>query len=218
MGGPLLTLDAQVFVEELSAKRTPVVAWECDKVGVEVAGGTAKLSAHRHSLQLLQLLFEAVGKHLDFLAQACGRRWLAVCLCQHWNVVPFGGMFVEPCNHIFKHGDKHTLGSVSHCHWHGGVVDILRGESEVDKFLVLLQSELVELLFQEIFHSLHVVICHALNVFDALCVVNAEVAVNVAKFFLRFRSHAFELWQRNLAKGDKIFHLHIHTIANKGVL
>ena len=64
----------------------PVAVGESHAVGVEIARSTTKLPAHRHLLQQLYLLLQAVGKHTDFLAQACRRRRLSMGFGKHWNV------------------------------------------------------------------------------------------------------------------------------------
>ena len=80
-------------------------------------------------------------------------------------------------------------------------------------FFIFFESERIEVLFEEIFNGLHVVVRHAFDFFDAHGVLNAEIAVDVAKFFSDRGVYAGEGGQRNLAKGDKVFYFHAHAVA-----
>ena len=75
----------------------------------------------------------------------------------------------------------------------------------------------VEALLEEVFHGLHVVVGHGLDVFHALRVGLGEVAVDVAQLAELGAVNPLELGQRNFAQGDEILHLHIHAVANEGV-
>ena len=92
---------------------------------------------------------------------------------------------------------------------HGGVVDILRGEAEVDELLEVGQAHLVEFMFEEVLHGLHVVVGGLLYLLDGEGVVVGEMTVDIAQG-LGLAGHGgqrrtlpFEL----LAQGNEIFHL-----------
>lgn len=89
-------------------------------------------------------------------------------------------------------------------------------QSEVDEFLVLLQSaQLVKLFLQEVFHGLYVVVGHAFDVLDALSVGFREVAVDVSQGFEDTFVHALQLGQRQLAEGDEVLHFHPYAVSHQ---
>ena len=151
-------------------------------VGVEVACGATKLGGHLAGLQLLELLGEAIHKHHDLLAQACGRSRLTVGLGQHGHVFPLIGILLQLVDELFHLRIVHLFKRFLNGKGHAGVVDILRGEAEMDKLLVSLEpANLVELLLNEILHGLDVVVGNLLNILHVLCRLLVEGAVDVAQ-------------------------------------
>ena len=184
-------------------------------VGVEIAGGAAELTRERGCGEKFALLGDAVGEHLEFLAQACGRGGLAVGAGQHGHVLPFLGEGVDFVAQLLKGGHVDVLQRVEHRHRHRGVVDVLRGEAKVYEFLEPVEAHGVELLFQEIFHGLDVVIGRGLDFLDARGVGQGKVMIDVAELFQRRGGHVLELRQGNLAQGDEILDLDLHAVADK---
>ena len=88
----------------------------------------------------------------------------------------------------------------------------------MDELLVGLEAtNLVELFLDEVFHSLDIVVRHHFDVFDALCILFCEVAIDVAKLLVADRN-ALQLWQRQMNECDEVLHLNADTITNKSVL
>ncbi len=165
LGRPLL---AEVFVKELVGEGAPVYIGESRAVGVEIARGAAELAAHRHLPESLHLLAKAVGEHFDFLPESRRACRLPVCLRKHRDGGPFAGHALKCLNQLVDARGKHLVDSLFKAHRHGRVVDVLRRKPEVDKLLVLLEAEAVELFFEEIFDSLDVMVGHAFDVLDSL--------------------------------------------------
>ena len=86
----------------------------------------------------------------------------------------------------------------------------------MDEFLIVLHTtQLIKLFFQEILHSLHIMVRHALNILDALCVGFGEVTVNVSQGFENALIHPFQLRQRQLTQRDKVFYFNLYTVFNQ---
>ena len=135
LGGPLFAFQTEFLAHELIAKRLPVILGISNVVGVVVACGTAKLGCHLASLQLVQLLGQTIDIHHHLLAQTSGRSGLSMCLCQHGDVFPLISILFELCNE-FLH-----LRVIDFCQRlldgerHRCIVDVLTGQSKVNKFL-----------------------------------------------------------------------------------
>ena len=56
-------------------------------------------------------------------------------------------------------------------------------------------AEHVNLLLDEVFHGLHVVVGHRIDVLHALCILLGKPAVDVAQRFKQAVVEAFQLWQ-----------------------
>ena len=83
-------------------------------VSVVVACGAAKLGCHLTSLELCELLCEAIYKHHDLLAQTCGRGRLSVGLCQHGHVLPLVSILLQLCYQLLHQRAVHVLQRLLH--------------------------------------------------------------------------------------------------------
>ena len=88
----------------------------------------------------------------------------------------------------------------------------------MDELLEVSQTHLVEPAFEEIFHSLHVVVGDLLYVLDSLCVVVGEVAVDVAQR-LGVVSHTLAVicfpltaFHQFCGESDEILHLYADAV------
>ncbi len=79
-------------------------------------------------------------------------------------------------------------------------------------------AHLVELFLDIVFHGLHVVVGHFLNILHALGTLLIEVAVNIAQSLKLTMVEVLQLGQRQLTKGNEIFYLNTDAIAYQGVL
>ena len=188
-------------------------------MSVQVTCCTTKLTAARNCLQLLQLLFKTVSKHLYFLTQACGRCGLTVSLCKHSNILPFLSEIIKLVNHILQQGDVNYLCSILNHQGERSVVDVLRSKTEVHKLLILIQTtDSVKFLFDEVFNCLNVVICNAFNILYTLSILQREVLINFSKLGEKRTINTNQLGQGKFAKRNVIFNFNTHTILHQRIL
>ena len=105
-------------------------------VGVEVAGSTAELGSEGHIAQGAQLLLQTVDVDHHLLAKACGRCRLSVSAGEHGHVAPLLGVVVKLLNKLLQQGDVDIVDCLLEREGHSGVVDVLRGEPEVNEIEV----------------------------------------------------------------------------------
>ena len=67
-------------------------------MGVEVAGGSAKLACEGKAVEKLKLLAKAFAKYPPFLAQSGRGGSLAVGAGKHGQSVPLGGLRLQAVN------------------------------------------------------------------------------------------------------------------------
>ncbi len=95
----------------------------------------------------------------------------------------------------------------------------------MDELLPTGYSKSLEVVFDEIFNGLDIVVGDLLDVLHFLGVFRSHRLIEPTQAGEQlFASHSStfteisELRQRNLAQGDEIFHLHTYTVANQGEL
>ena len=182
-------------------------------MGVEVAGRAAELAADCHFVHRRELCAQAVGEDADLLAQARGRRRLAVGLGEHGNPGPLVGELLEDFDHLDEFRAVDVGDGLLDRHRNRCVVDVLRGQAEVDKLFILFEAEDVELLLEEIFDGFDVVVGDRFDLLDARGVGEREVFVNRAQRVENAVVDSGELRQRNFAQSDEIFDLDAHAVA-----
>ena len=139
-------------------------------------------------------------------------------LGQHGHVGPLLGQGPELVDELLQLGIVDILERLLEREGHAGVVDVLRGEAEVDELLEVVESAyLVEFLLDEVFHRLHVVVGHLLDVLHALGLLLSEVAVDVAQAFEQLVVEPHQLGQGKLAQRDEVFYLHSHAVTDEGI-
>ena len=88
----------------------------------------------------------------------------------------------------------------------------------MDKLLVSLQTaDFVKLLFDEIFHSLHVVVGHRLDFLHATGISLRESDVNVAQTPEQCMVETYQLRQRQLAQSDEVLDFHAYPVTDKRI-
>ena len=102
---------------------------------------------------------------------------------------------------------------------HAGVVDILRGETEVYELFGLSgkTAERTDFLLNEILDSLDVVVGHLLDVLHTLGVLDRELTIDVTQGFKQAVVEILKLGKRELAERNKVFDFYTHTITYQGV-
>jgi len=205
--------QSQFLGYKLVAKCFPVILRIGHMVGVVITRGPPKLGRYRTSLQHSQLAFQAIDKHVDFLAQARRRGRLSVCLGQHRDVCPFFGISTQLGYQFFQLRIIHLLQGLFYRQRDRRIVNILRSKAKVNELLVVIHpAKGVKLFFQEIFHSLHIVVGHAFNVFDALRICFRKITVNVSQGLKDSLVYTSQLRQRQFAQSDKVLHFHLYAI------
>ena len=134
-------------------------------------------------------------------------------LGEHRHVLPLLGISLELVDELLDLGIIDLQERLLDGQGHARVVDVLRGESEMDKLLVGIQSaDGVKLLLDEILHGLDVMVGHLLDVLHTGGILLREVAVDAAKTVEEGRVEALELRQGELHERDKVFDFHADAI------
>ena len=217
LGGGEGPVQAQRGYESV-AESNPVDIRISHLVGVHVARSAAELGGIRQAGKLAKLLFEPHHEDLEFLAHAGRGSRLAVCLGQHRDVLPGFCIGLENVQNFLQHRQIDLFHGFLEHQWLGGVVDVLRGQAEVDELAEPLQAHLLQLLLDEVFHGFYVVVGHLFNVLYPLGLVRGHVPVNGAQVFETGAVEVFQLGQGNAAQGDEVFDFHPHAVADKGKL
>ena len=139
-------------------------------------------------------------------------------LGEHRDVLPFFCEAVEQVDQLVEYRHECLLDGVADKHRYGSVVDVLRGQSEVDEFLVGFEAEHVKFLLDKIFYGLHIVIGHAFDVLHALSVVDRKLIVDFTQLREQRAVDVFQLWQRQAAESDEIFDFNLHSVADERIL
>ena len=141
-------------------------------VSVVVACRASKLGCYLASLELRELFCKAIHIHHNLLAEACRRGWLTVSLSEHRYVLPLLGILLQLSYELLHLRVEHLIEGILHSERHRRVVDVLAGESEVDKLLICVKSaDAVQFFLYEIFHCLDVMVGDLLYVLHSLGIV-----------------------------------------------
>ncbi len=137
-------------------------------MGVEVAGGSAKLCRELAAFQHVELLAQAINIDLYLLAQPRGGRRLSVGTGKHGHLFPLLGIGFELPYQFFDLGIIDLLERFLDGKGHTRVVDVLRGKPKMDKLLVGIEAANgIELFLDEVLHGLYIMVGHLLNVLHA---------------------------------------------------
>ena len=184
-------------------------------VGIEIAGGSAKLGRHGHRLQFVQLLGEPIDKHHHLFSQPCGRGGLAVSLGQHGHVGPLVGISLKLGNEFLNLRDEHIGQGFFDRKRNRSIVDILRGKPKVDELLVGFKiAHFIELFLDKVFYGLDIMIGDFLYVFHPLGIGLREQTIDVAQLIEARNIKSLQLRQGQFAKSNEIFNLYPNAIAD----
>ena len=100
----------------------------------------------------------------------------------------------------------------------GGVIDILRGEPEVDELLLIGQPEGIEPLLDEVLHGLDVVVRRTLDLLDTCCISAGEAQVDVVEVFDTLLVEHLAQRRELLAQSDEVKDLDTYPIADQCLL
>ena len=100
---------------------------------------------------------------------------------QHRHVGPLLCVELQLVDQSTQLGQIDVLYRLSDHQREGGVIDILRRQTEVYELLLIRQSELVELLLDEVLDGLDIVVGDTLDVLDTCCVGTREAKVDVVQ-------------------------------------
>lgn len=142
---------------------------------------------------------------------------LAVGVGQKRHVAPFLRAGFQGLDELVESRTVHLLHRFAYRHGHCGVVDVLACQAEMDEFLILRQPHGVEALFDEVFHSLDVVVGGLFDFLDLRCVLDGKVSVYLPQGCEHRPVDAGELRQRKFAQSDEILHFDAHPVADKGI-
>ena len=132
----LFTLQAKLFANKLIGKRAPVVVGIGYVMCVQITCCATELCRQRTILQGLQLLGQTIDIYHHFLSKTCRRCRLTVSLCQHGNRLPFFCILAQLIDKLLELGNKHIRQSLFQRKGHTRVINVLRGKTKVDKFLI----------------------------------------------------------------------------------
>ena len=162
-------------------------------MGIEVTGRTAEFGRSLEGTQHGHLFVQTVHKHLDLLAQTGWGGRLSVCMGQQWNIAPLIGHRLEFSDQLVEHRMVHLNQRLFEAVGNGGIVDILRGQSEVDELFVGMQAEFIHLLFEQILDGFDIMVGCPFDLFDPQGVSFGKMAVNIAQGLQSGFVHPFEL-------------------------
>ena len=187
-------------------------------MSVEVARCSAKLGCERASAKHFELAFQTIDEHHHLFAQSRGTCRLSVSLGKHRNLFPLLCKRFKLSDKFLEQRIIDLLQSLFYAQGNAGVVDILTCEAEMDELLVLFKAaDFVELLLDEVLHSLHVVVRHHFDVLNTLGILLREVAIDVAKLLVA-DGNILQLRKGQMRECDEIFHFNADTIANQSIL
>eukprot|EP00754_Rhynchopus_humris_P038012 Rhum_TRINITY_DN20712_c0_g1::Rhum_TRINITY_DN20712_c0_g1_i1::g.171949::m.171949 len=170
----LLPLQTQRVLAEVVRELLPVHVREGCEVRVHVARRSTELARLRHRLQQGQLPLDALDEHLHLLRHVRGRRGLAVGARQHGEV-PLVKRLAQLRKELLDGRVVLLLQGVLDQQRNGGVVDVLRREGKVDPLLVVLQTDGVHGVLQEVLDGLDVVVRRLLRRLDLRGALHVEV-------------------------------------------
>ena len=133
LSGVLLTLETELLANKLITELAPVILRIGYMMGIEVASSTTELGSDGRLLQSAQLFLKTVDIDHNLLAETCRRGRLPVGLGEHRNGLPLLGVVVKLFDQLFNEGIVDLLQSLLDREGHAGIVDILRGQAEVDE-------------------------------------------------------------------------------------
>ncbi|MNM73172.1 hypothetical protein D3C81_848900 [compost metagenome] len=174
--GVRVEAQAQLVFDEGAGVGFPVDLRVGRQVGVVVADSAVDLAQQRNGSDLSDLALQTVNHVRQFFAQGGRRGRLTVGARQHWHVGEADGQFADGVGGLAHQRQHHVITAFAQHQGVGQVVDVLAGAGEVDEFADLGQfRQLSGLLFEQVLDGLDVVVGGALDLFDALGVLQREV-------------------------------------------
>ena len=99
-------------------------------------------------------------------------------LGKHWYILPLIGIGLQLSYQLLYLWIENILKCFLHRKRHTGIVDVLRGQTEMDKLLVSIQSaNLIKLFLDKILYSLDIVVGNLLDILDTLRIILIKVLI-----------------------------------------
>ena len=171
----------EALVDELIGKLRPIDRGIGHMVGIKVTRSTSELCRDGDVEQLLKLLIKTLNKDQNLLTEGCRRGGLSVSVGKHRDALPLLSQRREGLEQLLECGDVQICQRLLQHQRLRGVVDILRGESEVDKLGASLHTQGDKFLLDKILYSLHIVVGGLLDLLHTLSIGLGEFAINVAQ-------------------------------------
>ena len=144
-------------------------------MSIEIAGSAAELTRDTLGIESLKACTQTIDIYLYFFSQSSGRGWLSVRLGKHSHRSPFAGQRIQFVDKAYQRRAEDVGNRIGHAHGHGRIIYVLRSQSEVNEFLVILQTKAVELLLDKILHCLDIVVGDLLDFLDTAGTFKSEI-------------------------------------------
>src|SRR5690606_24271835 len=168
--------QAEGLFDELPGVGLPIQLRVGRQVGIVIAYRAVDLAQQGNILHLADLPLEAVNHVGQFLAQGSRRGRLTVGARQHGHVGKHDRQRADLISQAAHQRQYYLVPTTAQHQGVGEVVDVLGSAGKVDEFIDLLQlGQGRNLLLEQIFHRLDVVIGGPLDFLDALGVAQLEV-------------------------------------------
>ncbi len=176
LGGVGIQSQAEVVFDEGTRIGFPIDVRVGGQVSVVVAHGAVDLAQRADGGDLLDLALQAIDHVGQFLAQTGGGGGLTVGPRQHGHVGEAMGQHADLAGDLAHQWQQHLVTAFAQHQGVGQVVDVLGGAGEVDEFAHRSQFRQVgDLFLEQVLDGLDVVIGGALDVLDALGLLDAEL-------------------------------------------
>ena len=154
-------------LDHAARKRLPIDVRIGGQMRVEVPHRAVHLGGQHNAINFVLLPTEPRDDDRKLLAERSGRGGLAMRVRQHRH----GGKFVRHRRNRVRHGvlrGAQRLQAIAQHQRMGHVVDVFGRTRKMDKLAARRKGGALQLLLDEVFHRLHVMVGGALDVLDAL--------------------------------------------------
>ena len=149
-------------------------------MSIVITGSPTKFSSDRTCLQHSQLAFQTVNEYHHLFTQASRRSRLSMSFSKHRDVSPLRCISFQLCNQFLNQRIINFIQRFFDRKRHRRIVNILRSQSEVNEFFIVIHStQLVKFFFQEIFYSFYIMVGYTLDIFNTLRICFRKITVDI---------------------------------------
>ena len=149
-------------------------------MSIVISGSATEFCSDRTCFQHSQLTFQAVNEYHHFLTQTSRRSRLPMSFGKHRDGSPFCCICFQLCNQFLNQRIIDFIQSFLDRKRHRRIVNVLRSQSEVNEFFIVIHStQLIEFFFQEIFYGFYIMVGYTFDIFNALRICFREVTVDI---------------------------------------